>query len=81
MITDVIEKFDTTDQRKLFTDLNMLKCDEENEAFGGLEVLRRWRKEQGKAATRNALIRALKKTNAKVGKDVAEQWRGTFDMV
>lgn len=75
-ITDVIEQIDPTDQPKLFTYLHCLY--EENEAFdkpGGLEVLRRWRAEQGKAATRNTLIRALKKTNAKVGKDVAEQWR------
>ena len=78
-ITDVIEQIDPTDQPKLFTYLHCLY--EENEAFdkpGGLEVLRRWRAEQGKAATRNTLIRALKKTNAKVGKDVAEQWRGMF---
>ena len=82
-ITDVIKQIKTTDQQTLCTHLDCVY--EENEAFdklGGLEVLRRWRAKQGKAATRNKLIRALKKTNAEVGKDVAKQyWQGTFDKV
>ena len=83
-ITYVIKQINKADQEKLCTQLELDCLYEENETFDkldGLKVLRRWRVKQGKAATRNKLVLALEKTNAKVGKDVAKQWQGTFDMV